>query len=335
MRAVQVQRSGHLELVDLPTPEPREGEVLVRVLAAGVCRTDLHLSHEVAAGRMDPFVPGHEIAGTVRKAGPGVGRVRAGDAVVVHFEIPCGKCRACVTKRPNLCENARTLGFDLPGGYAEYVRVPEDNVLAAPANLETDQAATLSCSGATAYHTVVTRGGADERDVVVVIGAGGVGLSAVQVARARGARIVAVDVRESALEAARQVGAELAVMPDDALAAILAASKDRGADVVVDFVSTAETMQLGIASLAPGGRLVETALGDEGVLIAPKLLMDEELTLTGAHSSTMADFARAVGLAEAGLLRPVVTRTGALAEAESILRELGEGKFVGRAVLHP
>jgi len=335
MRAIRFEAGGNVRLVDLPTPEPGDGEVLVRVLAAGVCRTDLHLLHAVAVGRMDPFVPGHEIAGTVQKVGRGVGSVHAGDAVVVHFEIPCGKCRACVTKRTNLCENARTLGFDVTGGYAEYVRVPEDNVLAAPANLETDQAATLACSGATAYHTVVTQGGADERDLVVVIGAGGVGLSAVQVARARGARVVAVDVREPALEAARNVGAELAVMSDDALSAILAASKDRGADVVVDLVSTAETMQLGIAALAPGGRLVESAVGEEGVLIAPTLLMDKELTLTGAHSSTMADFARAVSLAEAGLLRPVVTRTGVLAEAEEILRDLEAGKIVGRAVLRP
>src|SRR5213594_4149276 len=110
MRAARVQAGGVIELVDLPTPEPGEGEVLVRVLGAGVCGTDVHLLHEVAAGRMKPFVPGHEIAGSVQKVGPGVGRVRAGDAVVVHFEIPCGKCRACVTKRTNLCENVRTLG---------------------------------------------------------------------------------------------------------------------------------------------------------------------------------------------------------------------------------
>jgi propanol-preferring alcohol dehydrogenase len=335
MRAVRFEAGGHVTLVDVPTTEPGEGEVLVRVLAAGVCRTDLHLLHDVASGRIDPLVPGHEIAGTVQRAGRGVGRVRAGDSVVVHFEIPCGKCRACVTKRTNLCENARTLGFDVPGGYAEYVQVPEDNVLAAPPNLETDQAATLACSGATAYHTVVTKGGADERDLVVVIGVGGVGLSAVQVARARGARVVAVDVRELALEAARNVGAELAVLPDDALAAILAASKDRGADVVVDLVSSSDTMQLAIAALAPGGRLVEVATGEEGVLVAPTLLMEKELTLMGSHSSTMADFARAVSLAEAGLLKPVVTRTGALAEAENILQDLEAGKIVGRAVLHP
>ena len=335
MRAVRFQPKGEVEVVDLPTPVPTEGEVLVRVRAAGVCRTDLHLLHDVAAGRRAPLVPGHEVAGTVAKVGSGVGRVHPGDAVVVHFELPCGKCRACIRKKTNLCAQGEALGFSVPGGYAEYVRVPEDVVLAAPRNLEPEQAATLACSGATAYHTVVTLGGADERDVVAVIGAGGVGLSAVQVAKARGATVVAVDPREAARAAARAVGADATAEPDEALAAILAASKDRGADLVVDLVSSAETMQLGIAALAAGGKLVEAAHGAEGLAVSPGLLMDKEISLIGAHSSTMADFARAVDLAEARLLRPVVTRTAALAEAASVLRDLEDGKIVGRAVLHP
>lgn len=335
MRAIRFGPGGTVDLVDLPKPEPGEGELLVRVRAAGVCRTDLHLLHDVASGERAPLVPGHEIAGTVEKVGPGVARVRTGDAVVVHFELPCGRCRACVQKKTNLCQEGDALGFSLPGGYAEYVKVPEDNVLPAPANLEVEQAAILACSGATAYHTVVTLGGADERDLVVILGAGGVGLSAVQVARARGARVVAVDNREGARDAAKHLGAEVVTSPEDALAAILSKSKDRGADVVVDFVSTAETMELGIAALAPGGRLVEAAVGDEGVLVSPHLLMDKEIALLGAHSSTMADFARAVQLAEARLLVPVVARTGMLAEAAVILRELEEGKIVGRAALKP
>ncbi|HEV8595903.1 MAG TPA: alcohol dehydrogenase catalytic domain-containing protein, partial [Thermoplasmata archaeon] len=288
MRAVRFERGGKIELVDLPTPEPAHGEVLVRIRAAGVCRTDLHLLHAVAAGEREPLVPGHEIAGTVQKVGPGVGRVRAGEAVVVHFELPCGRCRACIRKKTNLCEEGRTLGFTAQGGYAEFVCVPEDVVLAAPRNLELDQAATLACSGATAYHTVVTLGGADERDVVVIIGAGGVGLSAVQIGKARGAQVWAVDPREAARTAAKAVGADGVASPDEALGAILAGTRDRGADVVVDLVSTAATMELGIAALAAGGRLVEVATGDESLLVSPDLLIDKEIALVGARSSTMA-----------------------------------------------
>ena len=150
MRAVRFEPKGTIALVDLPTPEPAEGEVLVRVQAAGVCRTDVHLWHEVADGRRGPLVPGHEVAGTVAKLGPGAGRVHVGDPVVVHFELPCGKCRACVRKRTNLCAEGESLGFSVAGGYAEYVHVPEDVVLAAPRTIEPEAAATLACSGATA-----------------------------------------------------------------------------------------------------------------------------------------------------------------------------------------
>ncbi len=335
MRAVRFQPGGNVELVDLPTPEPEEGEVLVRIRAAGVCRTDLHLLHEVREGKRGPLVPGHEIAGTVAKAGKGVGRVRVNDAVVVHFEIPCGRCRACVRKRTNLCEQGDSLGFSLNGGYAEYVKVPEDVVLPAPKAIDVEQAATLACSGATAHHAVVTLGGADERDMVVVLGTGGVGLSAVQVAKARGARVLAVDPREAARTAAKSVGADDAVGPDEALAAILAGTKDRGADLVVDLVSTADTMRLGVAALAPGGRLVELAPGEDSLLVSPDLLIEKEISLIGSRSSTMADFARAVDLAEAKLLKPVVARTAPLADAAKILEDLEAGQIVGRAVLHP
>ena len=168
-----------------------------------------------------------------------------------------------------------------------------------------------------------------------MIGAGGVGLSAVQVAKARGARVVAVDVRPEARDAAKLAGADEAVAPDDALAAILAATKDRGADLVVDLVSTADTMRLGVAALAPGGKLVEVAPSDESLAVSPSLLMDREISLIGSLSSTMADLARAVALAEAGLLRPVVTRTASLAEAAAVLGDLEQGRIVGRAVLLP
>src|SRR3989337_2518677 len=193
------------------TQPPEEGEVLVRVRAAGVCRTDVHLLHDVIAGTRGPLVPGHEVAGIVHKVGPGVTAAHTGQAVVVHFELPCGRCRSCLRKRTNLGTEGATLGFTVPGGYAEFVCVPQDVVLAAPANLELAHAAVLPCSGATAHHAVVTLGGA---------------------------AVVAVDVRPEARDAAKLAGADEAVAPDDALAAILAATKDRGADLVVDLVST-------------------------------------------------------------------------------------------------
>ena len=338
MRAIRFEREGGPRAVQVPDPAPGPDEVLVRVLASGVCRTDLHILDAIAAGRRPPIVPGHEIAGRVAKIGSDVYTVAVGDAVGVHFEQPCGACRHCRRKRTNLCRSGHTLGFDAPGGYAEYVTAKQSTLLVLPPSLEPVLAAPLACSGATAYHAIMTVGRAEEGDVVVVLGAGGVGLSAVQVARAQQARVLAIDVREAARTAARGAGAEASCAPEETDAALRALAGDNGADLVVDFVGSARTLALGKSILGDGGRLVAVAEGegtDEGIPVTGADLVEGGKALLGSYSSTMADFARAIGLAEAGLLRPVVTRRARLAEASDVLRDLRAGTFVGRAVLEP
>src|SRR5437867_3430190 len=249
MRAVRFESGGAIKVVQLPNPQPGAEDVLVQVLAAGVCRTDLHLLDEVKAGEHEPLIPGHEMAGRIAKIGDDVYTAKVGDLVGVHFEQPCGRCRQCRRQRTNLCEEGTTLGFDGPGGYAEFVVAKQTTILPLPPNFDPALAAPLGCSGATAYRAVVAFGQAEEEDMVVIIGAGGVGLSAVQVT----------------------------------------------ANDLVD-----------------GGK-----------------------AYLGAYSSTMADFARAISLAEAGRLRPVVTRKAPLADAAEVLNDLRDGKIVGRAVLFP
>src|SRR5207247_10776079 len=145
-------------------PQPGSEDVVVQVLAAGVCHTDLHLLDEVKAGEREPLVPGHEIAGRVTKVGPDVYSTTVGDRVVVHFEQPCGQCRQCRRMRTNLCENGHTLGFDAPGGYAEFAVAKQSTVLPLPPNLDVAAAAPLADSGATAYRSVVALGQAEEED---------------------------------------------------------------------------------------------------------------------------------------------------------------------------
>ena len=335
MRAVRFERDGTARFVQVPNPQPGPEDVLVQVLAAGVCHTDLHLLDAVKAGTHDPLIPGHEIAGRVAKVGPDVYGSNVGDRVVVHFEQPCGTCRQCKRMRTNLCENGTTLGFDAPGGYAEFVVAKQTTVLPVPPNLEPALAAPLGCSGATAYRSVVALGQAGEGDLVVVIGAGGVGLSAIQIAKVHGARVLAVDVREEARKAALDSGADLAVPPDRAASAVREIAGAQGADVSVDFVGTKATFDLGRSVLGSGGRFVAVALGSEAVSVNANDLIDGGKSYLGSYSSTMADLARAVALAEAGRLRPVVTRKAPLSEAATVLNDLREGKIVGRAVLFP
>ena len=328
MRAIRFEADGSIQPVNLPMPTVGPEDVLVQVLAAGVCRTDLHTLEAVKEGRRPPVVPGHEIAGKVTKVGSDVYMINAGDLVAVHYEQPCGACRHCRKKRTNLCQDGHSLGFDVQGGYAEHVAVNQGTVLPLPADFDPVIAAPLGCSGTTAYHAVVTVGDTTEEELVVVLGAGGVGLSAIQVAKAQGARVVAVDVRPGAQKAALEAGADTAADAEEA-------GRIRDADVVVDFVSTAATLQLGRGMLGVGGRLVVVASGTEPISLTAEDIMEGGRAILGSYSSTMADLARAVALAENGKLTPMVTRRASLEEAADVLRELEAGTIVGRAVLTP
>lgn len=328
MRAIRFEADGPVASVNLPMPVPADDEVLVQVLAAGVCRTDLHLLDDVKAGRRPPLVPGHEIAGKITKVGGDVYMVNAGDLVAVHFEQPCGTCKHCRRRRSNLCQDGHSLGFDVQGGYAEYVKARQDTVLSLPPDMEPAEAAPLGCSGATAYHAVVGLGAAGEEDLVAVLGTGGVGLSAVQIARAQGARTLAVDVREEARKAALASGAESAASPEEA-----ADLKD--VDVVVDFVGSAASLELGRRILGVGGRYVAVAAGSEPVPITASDVMEGGRAYLGSYSTTMADLARVIALAEGGKYKPIVARRAALEDAPSVLEELAAGRIVGRAVLTP
>src|SRR2546422_1011136 len=212
MRAVRFESGGAIKVVQLPNPQPGAEDVLVQVLAAGVCRTDLHLLDEVKAGEPEPLTLGNEMAGRIAKIGDDVSPAKVGALVGVHFEQPCGWCRQCRRQKTNLCEQGTTLGFDAPGGYAEFVVAKQTTILPLPPNFDLALAAPLGCSGATAYRAVVAFGQAEEEDMVVIIGAGGVGLSAIQVSKAYNARVFAIEPGVEARKAALDCGADRAVV---------------------------------------------------------------------------------------------------------------------------
>src|SRR6266540_2962458 len=299
MRAVRFERGGKVELVQVTNPQPGPEDVLVQVLAAGVCHTDLHLLDGMTPTDREPLIPGHEIVGRITKIGSDVYSANVGDRVIVHFEQPCGRCRQCRRKRTNLCEEGHTLGFDSPGGYAEFVVAKQSTVQPLPPNLNPAVAAPLGCSGTTAYRAVVTQGQADEDDLVDIIGAGGVGLSAVQIAKVQEANVLAVDTREEARKAALDVGADDAVDPGGAAKAVGGLAGDDRADVVVDFVGKESTFDLGRSLLGYGGRFVAVAPGAETTTVSANDLVDGGKSYLGVYSSTMADLARVIEIGRA------------------------------------
>src|SRR5437879_9538881 len=261
MRAMVVERYGApLRMADLPVPTPGLRQVLVRVIGCGICRSDL----KVVAGAMSfsptlplPHVPGHEISGEIAALGQDA-RGRVGDRVVVYHYWPCGACAHCQVGEETLCTNlAGWVGFATPGGFQEYLAVPDDCVLPLPQNIPPEHGGPLTCALGTAYQAVVSRGVLRAGETAVVLGAGGVGLQAVQVARVSGASVFAVDIHPHRLRAAREAGAQDVFPADEAASErVRAATGGRGADLVIDTVGYGGSLAASTGLVRTGGRIV-------------------------------------------------------------------------------
>jgi len=341
MRAMVVERYGEpLRMAELPTPSPGPGEVLVRIVGCGVCRSDL----KVASGAMPfsatlrlPHVPGHEISGEIAALGPGA-RGRVGDRVLVYHYWACGRCAHCQAGEENLCLALRGwAGFTSPGGFQEYLAAPDDCVLLLPPNIRAEHGGPLTCALGTAYHSVVTRGGVRAGETVAILGAGGVGLHAVQVVRAAGARALAVDVQPHRLEAARTLGAVEAFQAgDEAARGVRAATAGRGADLVVDTVGHHTSLLAGAALVRRGGRIVMvgyTARADEYPPLPTERAVLDEISVLGSRYATRRELARALDLVARGLVRPVISDEVPLARANDALAMVREDRSTGRVIV--
>jgi D-arabinose 1-dehydrogenase-like Zn-dependent alcohol dehydrogenase len=325
--------------VELKTPEPGPGEVLVKVLACGVCRTDL----KIVDGHMPfsraqrlPHVPGHEIGGEVIATGPGVA-VSVGQRIVVYNYWGCGRCPYCIAGEENLCDALRGwVGFTTPGGFQEYLVAPADHVLPVPPQVSAVESATMSCALGTGYHAVVARGGVRPGEMVVVLGAGGVGLHALQFARVAGATTVAIDIEETKLVAARQLGADEAIVASQAVSQVGELTGGDGADVVVDCVGTTEATIQAAALTRKGGRIVQvgytTDRGQYPILPTDKVAL-HELSVIGSRYITRPELARAIDLVARGMVRPVVSEVLELSQVNEALHRVRRDQAVGRIVL--
>jgi len=322
-----------------PEPTPGPGEVVIRVLVCGLCRTDLKIvdgQMPFSARQALPHVPGHEVVGEITALGPG-SSLPLGQRVVVFNYWGCGRCPHCVAGEENLCDALRGwVGFTTPGGLQEYLTVPEDYLLALPPNVPDPEGAAMSCALGTGYHAVVTRGTVRAGETVIVIGTGGVGLHALQFARAAGARTMAVDIGDAQLAAARQVGADLAVRPEDAPAMSAEFTGGRGADLVVDCVGSGASTAQAVGLARKGGRVVQvgytTAEAHQPVIPTDQIVL-REVSIIGSRYLTRPELARAIDLVGRGLVRPVISEVLELAQVNVALQRIRAGRAAGRIVL--
>lgn len=308
-------------LTDLPRPTCPADGVVVEVRATGVCRSDRHAwqGHEPVPL---PHVPGHEYAGVVGEVGPDVRRWQVGDRVTVPFVLGCGTCAHCTTGDAQVCPQQEQPGFTLPGSFAEAVAVPraDHNVVALPDDVSFVAAAALGCRFATAYRAVVTHGALRPGQWLAVFGCGGVGLSAVLVATALGARVVGVDVDPGALALAQALGAEATVATGGASERIRALSG--GVHVGLDAIGDPAAVLASVDALRRRGRHVQVGLlhGDAAAVPLPMdRMIAEELTVVGSHGLAARDYPAMLDLARSVDLEGLVTRRIGLQDAPAAL----------------
>ncbi|MGQ4360140.1 zinc-dependent alcohol dehydrogenase family protein [Streptomyces sp. SAS_272] len=345
MRAVVFERYGEpAEVREVPDPRPAPHGVVVRVEATGLCRSDWHgwMGHDPDI--VLPHVPGHELAGVVEQVGELVTLRRPGDRVTVPFVCGCGSCPSCAAGHHQVCERQTQPGFTHWGSYAQYVALDhaDVNLVVIPDDLSYATAASLGCRFATAFRAVVQQGRVAAGEWVAVHGCGGVGLSAVMIAAASGARVVAVDVSPHALELARTFGAGECVdatgVPDTAEA--VRELTGGGAHLSLDALGSPAVCAASVNGLRRRGRHVQVGLlpsadGMTSVPLARAVAL--ELEILGSHGMAAHAYPELLELVRSGVLRPdlLVTSAITLDAAPAALAALGASPGAGMTVVEP
>lgn len=343
MKAALFERfGGPVEITDLPDPTPPDGGVVIEVHASGVCRSDWHgwIGHDDSIPL--PHVPGHEMSGAVVAVGTDVDAKYLGRRVTVPFVLGCGTCPQCLEGDQQVCERQYQPGFSGWGSFARYVALPYavENLVTLPDDMSYTTAAGLGCRFASAFRAVVDQGAVSEGQWVAVWGCGGVGLSAVMIASAFGASVIAIDIDEKALSLARRCGAAKAVVVDpeaDPVTSVRDLSSG-GVKLSLDTLGSVETSVNSIRSLARRGRHVQVGLmvGDDAKPVIPMWrLHANEIELYGSHGMQTWRYPAMLGMIASGLLDPtmLVTETFGLAEGVAHLIAMESFPGTGFAVI--
>lgn len=340
MKAILLHRHGGpeaLEYADYPTPEPGAGQALVKLKAAALNRLDLWVREGWPGIRLEyPHIPGADGAGEVAAVGSGVTLVQPGQRVVINSNLSCGVCEYCISGWQNRCRSWALLGETVRGTYAEYVVVPETNLLALPDGFDERQAAAAALVFHTAWHSLIKRAGLQAGESVLIVGAsGGVNTASIQIAKLCGARVLVVGSSAAKLALAEELGADVLIdrsQEEDWSRAVYRLTEKRGVDVVVDNVGT--TFPQSFKAACKGGRIL--TVGNSG---GPKFEIDnrfifgKHLSLLGSTMGTRQDFVQVMRLVFAGQLKAVLDRDFPLPEAGQAQEYLASGQQLGKVTL--
>lgn len=350
MKAARIVRVKEpLEIQTLETPKPRGSQVLIKVQSAGVCHSDIHLwegGYDGPAGSFMkttdrgvkyPLTPGHEVAGVIESMGEEVEGFTKNEKVLVFPWIGEGLCPACRIGEENLCDKPRSIGVYHDGGYAEYLLVPSYKYLIKLGDMDTDTSATLSCAALTAYGAVKNTH-LRPADNVIIVGAGGLGLMAIQLAKAvTGARIISMDIDDEKLKVAKQNGADFTINSknQDVIKTIMELTDNLGVDAVIDFVNASKTVETDMQILRRRARIVLVGLFGGALQLNLVTMPTRAYKIIGSYTGSLTDMIELVSLAKRGIIKPVVSNKFNLDQATEALTMLKEGKIVGRGIINP
>jgi len=295
---------GELRIDPVPVPRTASNDILVKVKASGICHSDLNYRSGIAPVAKLPITLGHEIAGIVAKKGSGAKSFRLGEHVLVHYVSSCGRCSYCRSNRENYCDSYRMIGKDVDGGFADYVIIPVSSAVRLPKSIPFEQAAIMGCAVPTAFHAL-RRGRVKPGDTVVIIGVGGLGMHAVQLAKKifRAGAVIAVDRFEWKLKRAKNFGAvrTVGVATGDPAAAVTEITDGKLADVVLDFVGSETTNQLGLECVGKGGRFVLVGIGAKSLRVSPyATIIGKEVDIVGVDDHLRTELTQLVDLVRTG-----------------------------------
>jgi len=345
-----IQPNESLQIQHLETPKPKGSQVLVKVNSSGVCHSDIHLwqgGYEGPNGQFlkttdrgvtYPLTPGHEIAGTIESMGDEAEGFSKNQKVIVFPWIGEGLCPACRIGQENLCDKPRSLGIYTDGGYAEYVLIPSYKYLVKlDEDMDVDASATLSCSALTAYGAV-RNAVLNPYDNLVVVGAGGLGLMAIQLAKSiTGAKIIAMDLDDNKLDVAKKNGADNTInsKKEDPIKGVMELTDKMGADAIIDFVNASKTVETDMQLLRRRGKLVLVGLFGGELKLSLVSMPTRAYKIIGSYTGSISEMVELVSLAKRGVIKPVVSGKFKLNQATEALTMLKDGKIIGRGVINP
>lgn len=342
MRAVRLAAVGQpLQMQEIQLPVVGERDVLIKVKAAGICHSDAHYRAGVSSAGPLPLTLGHEVAGIVEKRGAQVATVKVGDRVCIHYLATCGNCSYCSTGNEQFCVKGEMIGKNRDGGYAEYMVMPARSVVHLPDEISFEQGAVLMCSSSTCFHAL-RKAKLVTGETVAIFGAGGLGMSAIQLAKAFGALdIYAVDVNQGKLELAEKYGAiPVNAATVDPVAEIRRLTKGKGVDVAVELVGLPQTMRQAVLSLAVLGRAVLVGLTDQSFEVYPYTeILGKEAQIIGSSDHLLSELPSLLEFTRRRMLdlSDVITHTVPL-DANAINNALDELERFGdtvRTVIKP